>query len=88
MSLEWPAFLAWLKTLWPSLLGVLKLLAAGKAGQVYQQGKDAQHEIEVLGLAAEALRHNKSRPVADRLRDAHERGLYRVFDESTDNKRG
>lgn len=70
--------LEFLKTIWPSLVGAVKILATVQTGKALAEGKRAQDDLKTLQNAADAVARNKSRPVDERLRDARKRGLYRV----------
>lgn len=74
----WQPLLDFVKTIWPSIVGAVKLIVAAKVGQAVASGKAVERELEAVKDAADAVSRNKSRPVDERLRDARERGLYRV----------
>jgi hypothetical protein len=57
-------------------------------GDLKRQNDQLRSEIKVLGRTAEAVRDNLARPDSERLRDAEQRALYRVYDESSVDKQG
>lgn len=69
------------KTIWPSIVGAMKLMVAAKVGQAVANGKTAERELNAVKDAADAVARNLSISVDDRLRDAKKRGLYRLSDQ-------
>lgn len=82
------AFLEFLKAIWPSIVGALKMVTAAKVGQAVAHGEAAKRDLDAIQNAADAVARNRARPVDERLRNAHERGLYRVSGKSSDDQRG
>jgi cytochrome oxidase assembly protein ShyY1 len=72
------ALLAFLTVLADKILAVL-------AGMKMQQAKDTKDELERVEEAMRAAAINSTRSVDERLRDAKQRGLYRVRGEKADN---
>lgn len=82
----WPGLLEFLKAIWPSLAGALKLLMAGWAGSKIAAAEVAENDLNRVEEAMRAAVVNSARSVDDRLRDAKQRGLYRVPNKSADDK--
>lgn len=78
-------FLDFLKTIWPSVVGAIKLMAAASVGRKLVTGEAAQHELDRIQDAESRVAGNKRLGTAERLHDARKRGLYRVRDQSTDD---
>jgi hypothetical protein len=74
----WQALLDFLRAIWPSLVGASKLILAGAVARKITQGKAAENELASVDEAMRMAVVNSTRTVAERLRDAKKRGLYRV----------
>lgn len=80
------ALLDFLRTIWPSIAGTLKLLMAGWVGRSLVQGNVAQDELGKLSEAAKARADVRLMSDADVVRELKERGLYRDGEPSADRQ--
>lgn len=83
--MAWSIVLDFLKAIWPSVVSALRLVAAGWAGKALSDGSVAKEELRRIQHAQDRVASNLQRPVDERLRDADQRGLYRVSDEPSDD---
>lgn len=79
----WPAFLDFLKAIWPSLVGAVKLLLAGMVARKITQGNAAENELDRLSEAAKARTDVELLSDADVVREVKKRGLYRDAEPAT-----
>jgi hypothetical protein len=76
--MSWSNVLEFIKTIWPSIVGAVKLLAAARVGQSVASGEAAKRELESVQRAQHAVDGNLLLSTDERLRDATKRRLYRV----------
>lgn len=73
----WQALLDWLKLAWPSIVGALKLLAAGQVGRSLQQGRDAKQALKDVESAGRAGADMRSRSFDEQVQFLQRRGRVR-----------
>ncbi|OAE37630.1 hypothetical protein [Agrobacterium tumefaciens] len=81
--MPWQSLIDFLRIVWPSLVGALKIIMAGKVAQDLQKGRQVREDLSKLDEVARAVSDNRARSTDERLRDARKRGLYRVRPEQT-----
>ncbi|GAK69345.1 hypothetical protein RRU01S_04_01670 [Agrobacterium rubi TR3 = NBRC 13261] len=83
--MSWSLFLGFLKSIWPSVVGAIKLMAAASVGRKLVSGEAAKRELQRIQDAESRVASNKRLTTAERLHDARKRGLYRVRNQPSDD---